>query len=170
MILMVPLQLIPHLSYETLVQAFKKEKNARVTRNIQIILQGYQTNYYPNVREIAQLLHLSKTDVRKWIHKWNQYGLQGLQLKKHKGRAPLLTPQEQTHVIEGVCKHPREIGFEFSTWTLKMIAKYILEQFGKHISLSSISRMLKRNNIVQLVPRTRPAKGDAKKNKSLNKN
>lgn len=167
---MTPTRIVPHLTYEDLLQAFKQERDARIAQNIQIIVWGYETNYYPKGEEIAKLLHISKVTVYKWIKRWNENGLVGLQIKKAKGRAPILTLEEKKKVIEVICKSPRESGFEFSTWTLKMIAKYILEQFGKKISLPSISQMLHQNKIVQLVPRTLPAKGDKKKKKSLNKN
>jgi transposase len=166
---MVPTRLVPHLTYEELLQALKKERDARVAQNIQIILWGYEKNYYPKVKEITKLLHISKVTVHKWIQRWNENGLEGLQIKKANGRPPLLTIEEKNQVIKVICKHPRESGFEFSTWTLKMIAKYILDQFGKEISLPSVSQMLHQNKIVQLVPRTLPAKGDAKKKKNLKK-
>lgn len=92
---MVPTRLIPHLTYEELLEAFKQERDARVARNIQIILWGYETNYYPKVKEIIKLLHISKVTVHKWIQRWNENGLEGLQIKKAKGRPPLLTIEEK---------------------------------------------------------------------------
>jgi len=61
---MVPLQIVPHLPYQELLQALKKEKNARIARNIQIILYAYETNLYVHVKDTAQRLHISGTCVR----------------------------------------------------------------------------------------------------------
>jgi len=166
---MATIQIVPHLTKEELLKAFKQEKDARVSQRIHIILCGYETNYYPRVNEIMKFFKISNATVYKWINRWNEDGLEGLQIKKAKGRDPILTIDEKNQHINLICRNPRESGFDFSSWTLNMQANHILEEFGKTISISAISRMLKKNNIVQIVPRTLPAKGDPKKKKSLKK-
>mgnify|MGYP000722400269 CR=1 FL=1 len=167
---MVPLQIVPHLPYQELLQALKKEKNARIARNIQIILYAYETNLYVHVKDTAQRLHISGTCVRNWIKCWNAHGLEGLKRKKAKGRPRTLTEQEITEILEVISKNPRESGFEFSTWTLKMIAQFIYEKFRKKLSLVSISKLLRQRGMRRIVPRTLPAKGDPKKKKNSRKN
>lgn len=164
---MIPLKVIPHLEKENLEELFRKEKSAKQARRYLAILEAYRTNYYPDCQKIADLLLVSRHAVYNWIKAWNKEGVEGIQIKKQPGRSGKLTQIEQEHLFKIVLRSPRESGFKFSTWTLKAISEYILQEFGDKMSLSAISRMLARNNIVQIKPRPMPAKGIPQKNAIL---
>jgi transposase len=158
-----PLKVIPHIKKEELKDLFRNESSAKQARRYLAILQAYRTNYYPNCRKIAELLVVSRETVYRWIKAWNKEGVKGIQIKKQPGRPTKLSQREKEHLFEIVLRPPREMGFSFSTWTLKAISEYILQEFGKEMSVSGISRMLARNDIVQIKPRPMPAKADPKK-------
>lgn len=164
---MLPLKITPHLEKEELEELFRENKSAKQAMRYLAILQAYRTNYYPNCQKIADLLVVSRQTVYNWMKAWNREGLKGIQIKKQLGRPKKLTQAERQYLFEIILRSPRELGFKFSTWTLKAISEYISQEFGKDISLSAISRMLARNDIVQVKPRPMPAKGDPKKSAPL---
>lgn len=165
---MLPLKVIPHLKREELKKLFQKEKSAKQAKRYLAILQAYRTNYYPDCQRIADLLLVSRQAVYNWIKAWNWEGVEGIRIKKQPGRPQKLTWIEREQLFKIILRSPRESGFNFSTWTLKAISEYISQEFEKDISLSAISRMLARNDIVQIKPRPMPAKGDIKKSAHLN--
>ncbi|MHA1896056.1 MAG: helix-turn-helix domain-containing protein [Promethearchaeota archaeon] len=56
--------------------------------------------------------------------------------------------------------NPRDLGYEFSTWTLKAIAAHMYAKFNKVMTLGGVPTMLKRNNIRLVVPRPISVRGD----------
>lgn len=166
---MLPLKLIPHIPIEKLEKIYKNEPFSKQSRRFLAILEGYRTNFYPNIKRISKLLRVSLKTVRNWIHDWNEYGPEGLIIKKQEGRPSTLSDEEITKFISIIELNPRDFGYNFSTWTLKTMKDLILEEFKKDLSLSAISRMLKQNDIVKIKPRPMPAKGDPKKKNNLNR-
>lgn len=167
---MLPIKIIPHLTREELEVRYKKEKNAHQLKRYQAILWAYDTNFYPNVKRIAKRLRVTERTVYNWINTWNKEGPDGLIIKKSSGHPPILNPEEQEEFIEDVLRHPREVGYDFSSWTLKAMAEHMKQKFGRSMSLSGIFRLLKRHNITLLVPRPLPAKGDEKKKRNSRPN
>lgn len=58
---------------------------------------------------------------------------------------------------------PREIGYDFSIWTLKAIRRHIKRKQKKKMLISGTYRMSKRNNLSWIVTRLMPAKADLQK-------
>ena len=164
---MLPLKITPYLEKEELEELLRKERSAKQARRYLAILHAYRTNYYPDCQKIADLLVVSRQTVYNWMKAWNREGLKGIRIKKQPGHPKKLIRAERKHLFKIILRSPRESGFDFSTWTLKAISEYISQRFGTQMSLSAISRMLARNDIVQIKPRPMPAKGDPKKSALL---
>lgn len=166
---MLPPKLIPHIAIEELEDLYRNEKLAKQARRYLAILEGYRTNYYPNLIKIGVLLRISPKTVGNWVRSWNQFGPDGLRIKKQFGRPTTLSDENITEFISLIEIHPRDLGFNFSTWTLKTMKGLVQEKFNKTLSLSTISRILKQNDIVRIVPRPMPAKGDPQKKNNSHK-
>ena len=87
-----------------------------------------------SVDNIAQIFGVTRDTVSGWIDKWEQSGLEGLEDKSRPGNPGTLTQSEKQLVIE-LCKEtPRSIP---------SIIAALFEQTGKHVSDSTIKRILK---------------------------
>ena len=86
------------------------------------------------------------------------------------GSPEILSEEIKSQLIEDVLKSPRDLGYDFSHWTLKAIVGHLEEVYDVKMSISGLARFLKRNNITRIVPRPMPAKGDEKKRISSRKN
>jgi len=163
-----PIKVVEHLPLNELIKISKKEKSAKQKIRFLAIIWGYQRNFYPDARDIANKLGVTRQTVYNWIKKWNKDGLNGILLKKPSGAPRILTEQECLELIQDILHNPRDLGYEFSTWTLKAIVTHMYAKFNKVMTLGGVHAMLKRNNIRLVVPRPIPVKGDPVKKKHLN--
>lgn len=160
---MIALTVYPHLSLEELKALYKKAEKNKLARKYLAILKLYERK---TTQQVAEELFVTPQIVRKWIHRWNEQGPIGLVDISQSGRPSFLTEEEQAELIQDVLKNPRELGFDYSNWMLKIIVAHVKRKYGIEMTLSGAWRVLKRHKMTRLVPRPMPAKGDPQKNKS----
>lgn len=160
------LRLTPHHSLAELKSAAEKEPCARVRERI-LALRYLQAGHI--VPEAVQIFSMSKTPLRKWVHRYNTEGIKGLQDRPHPGQPPKLKPEQvaafrarleaEPRPADGVCalraKHLREI---------------LRREFGAEYSLDGTYFLLHRLGYSCLVPRPRHPKGDPQKQEEFKKN
>lgn len=80
------------------------------------------------VPEIRRATNRHDVNIRKWIHRFNEKGIDGIASKIHKRKPVKITEEIETKIIEIVTNNPREnYGLPFSTWSLRVLAGYISE-------------------------------------------
>ena len=161
---MIALKVAPHLPLEELKTLYKKTKKNKLARKYLAIIKLYEGK---SSQMVAEELFVTPQIVRKWIHRWNEQGPAGLEDIPQSGRPPFLTDEEQAELVRDVLKSPRELGFDYSNWMLKLIIEHVKRKWGVEMTLSGVWRVLKRYKITRLVPRPLPAKADPQKNKSF---
>src|SRR5512141_2516864 len=75
-----------------------KGSDEELARRVQIVLLSAQRS---GVHEISAMVGLHPINVRKWIHRFNRFGLQGLYPRRSPGR-PRLFSHEQREAIVGL--------------------------------------------------------------------
>ena len=81
------------------------------------------------MQEISTTAGLHPINVRKWIHRFNRYGLNGLYPRRSPGRPKLFT-EDQRHAIVGMAStDPQELGLAFDSWSLQRL-RYELTERG----------------------------------------
>jgi transposase len=119
-----------------------KEKNATVRDRLRAIL--WSNNKVSN-REIARRLGKNKNTIARWIDWWNKCEYQGLVDVTGRGRARLLTQEEEKEIIEMVKNQPDE-RYQ-GRITCKMLCAEIESRFGKKLSPEALRHYLKRNRL-----------------------
>lgn len=87
----------------------------------QIILlsvEGYR------VPEIGGLIHSHPANLRKWIHRFNEKGCKGLETVRSGGRRQRFTSRQRETIIKLASTRPRDLGLNFSRWTLHKLAEH----------------------------------------------
>lgn len=79
------------------------------------------------VPEISEEVNLHPINVRKWIHRFNQQGIEGLRSGKSPGRPPLFTEEQRHQIAEIAATNPRTLNLQFSRWSLQRLRKYLIE-------------------------------------------
>ena len=108
------------------------------------------------VPEIRAATNHHDVNIRKWIHRFNENGIDGIASKIHKHKPIKISEEMEKKIVEMATKNPREgYGLPFSTWSLRVLAGYI----SKEISLvDTISHTEIRNILLKHGIRDRQSK------------
>lgn len=79
---------------------------------------------------IAEDLGCSPATVDNVRRRYRQQGLAGLHRRKSPGRPPRVTPEYRAALRTAVQTPPQSLGFGFSVWSAKRLAKYLEQTTG----------------------------------------
>ena len=97
-----------------------------------------------SVASVAAAYGLNVRTVFRWLSKFASGGQNALLAKPVPGRPPKVTPEEMRWIAQAVRDDtPQQFKFPYGLWTLSLIGKLIEHQFGKSLSLASVSRVMK---------------------------
>lgn len=99
------------------------------SRVILLSAEGYR------IPEISGIVKAHPTNLRKWIHRFNDCGSDGLISPRSGGPPPRFTEEQKDQIAELASQSPRGMGLNFSRWTLHKLA----EQASKRDIVDSIS-------------------------------
>jgi transposase len=101
------------------------------------------------VQEISTLVQLHPINVRKWIHRFNRFGVNGLSPRRSPGRPRLFSDDQRRAIIGMATTDPQELGLEFDSWSLQRL-RYQLTERGitPDISAETIRQELLHSGLV----------------------
>src|SRR3954452_2945883 len=83
------------------------------------------------IPEIRMATNHHDTNIRKWIHRFNEKGIEGILSKIHKHQPIKITDDIEKKVVEIVTKNPRkDYVLSFSTWSLRVLAGFIFKEMN----------------------------------------
>lgn len=98
------------------------------------------------VPEISELVNLHPINVRKWIHRFNKSGLDGLRSGKSPGRPPLFSEEQRKQISSIATSDPRSLGLHFSRWSLQRLRRYLIEKkVVERISVETVRQIVQSN-------------------------
>jgi transposase len=92
------------------------------TRVILLSLDGYR------IPEIGDMVKAHPANLRKWIHRFNCEGCDGLVSTRSGGAKPRFTEEQKKRIISLAQTRPRELGLNFTKWTLHRLAEQAEKQ------------------------------------------
>src|SRR5438552_3577861 len=84
-----------HLSLEQLERLEREEQDAAKARRLRIIILALKGYTAPS---IAMSLGPSRRICQRWVHRYNQSGLAGLEDRRGQEPRPLLTPEQEAEI------------------------------------------------------------------------
>jgi transposase len=106
------------------------------------------------VQEISREVDLHPINVRKWIHRFNEEGINGLRSGKSPGRPPIFTDEQRTRIVQVAQTDPRDLGLPFSQWSLQRLRKYLVRKgIVDQISVETIRQILRAHGVRHRVVR-----------------
>jgi transposase len=100
------------------------------------------------VPEIRKMTNHHDNNIRKWIHRFNDRGIDGIISKKHNHSAQKITDDIERKIVHIASTNPRKHGVGFSTWSLRVLAGYLMEKkMVKSVSHSEIRNVLLKYNV-----------------------
>lgn len=145
-----------HLPLEELKRLERSEKDANRSRRLRIVILGIEGWTAP---AIAMGVGLSRRICQRWVARYNEQGLAGLDdLRGQKSELPL-TEQQRAAVCERVDAGPTDQDMVCSLRG-KDVQRILAEEFGLLRSLSSVYWLLHRLGYSYLRPRPRHRNND----------
>jgi transposase len=102
------------------------------------------------VPEIRRATNHHDSNIRKWIHRFNEKGLDGIVSKIHEHKPIKITNDIEKKIVEIVVKNPRmDYGLPFSTWSLRVLAGFIFKDvhFVDSISHTEVRNILLKHGV-----------------------
>jgi len=101
------------------------------------------------VQDIGTIAGLHPINVRKWIHRFNRYGLNGLYPRRSPGRPKLFSEDQRQAIVGMASTDPQDLGLDFDSWSLQRL-RYELTERGitPEISAETIRQELLRSGLV----------------------
>lgn len=127
---------------EELLQSDDEE----LARRVRIVMLSAHRE---GVHEISVAVDLHPINVRKWIHRFNKYGLKGLYPRRSPGRPRLFTREQRDAIVTLATTDPRVLGLEFDTWSLQRLRAQLIERgVMLDVSAETIRQELLRSGLV----------------------
>ncbi len=102
------------------------------------------------VPEIRRITNHHDNNIRKWIHRFNGKGIDGIISRKHVRNAQKITEDIENKIVEIASNDPRrKYKLKFSTWSLRVLAGYIMKEkkLVESISHTEVKNVLVKHGI-----------------------
>ncbi len=123
-----------------------KDSDEELARRVQIVLLSSQRT---GVHEISAMVGLHPINVRKWIHRFNRFGLNGLFPRRSPGRPRLFSREQRAAIVRLATTEPRVLGLDFDAWSLQRLRSQLIERgVMSDVSAETIRQELLRSGLV----------------------
>ena len=95
------------------------DNNPDIKYRAKIVLLAGEEGY--TVPEIREMTNIYDKTIRKWIHRFNGYGVKGIFTQMDYSGMIKITDKARNEILRISSTNPREIGLKFSTWSSKKI-------------------------------------------------
>ena len=80
------------------------------------------------VAEIRGQTNHHDNNIRKAIHRFNDYGIEDIVSRKQYHTTPKITDDIEKEIVRIASTNPRKLGLKFSTWSLRVLVGYVMEK------------------------------------------
>ena len=102
------------------------------------------------VPEIRRMINHHDHNIRKWIHRFNQQGIDGIISKKHNHKQYKFDNNTEKKIVDMASSNPRyDYGLGFSTWSLRVLAGFLMHDLKTvdRVSHAEIRNILLKHKI-----------------------
>ena len=78
------------------------------------------------VPQIRKITNHHDNNIRKWIHRFNEKGIDGIMPKKYSHKQYKFDDNVEKKIIDIALSNPRSYGLGFSTWSLRILAGFLM--------------------------------------------
>ena len=94
-------------------------------------------------KTIMEFLYISRNTVKRYIRKFQDYGIDSLFDTRHKVIRILEDPKLQEKLLSILHSPPKAFGYNRTAWTIKLL-KLELENQGYHVGKNNVSKIVKK--------------------------
>ncbi len=124
----------------------RSEDGSDLGKRVSIILLSARRQ---GVHEISMMVGLHPINVRKWIHRFNQMGIDGLYPRRSPGRPRLFDETQRQEIVRLASTAPDTLGLDFGNWSLQRLRQELIERgVVPEISAEAIRQELRKGGLV----------------------
>src|SRR4051812_44363576 len=97
------------------------------------------------VPQIRKLTNHHDNNIRKWIHRFNEKGIDDIVSKKHNHKQHKFDNTMEEKIVDIASSNPRSFDLGFSTWSLRVLAGFLMYDLN---TVDRISHHLEIRNIL----------------------
>ena len=128
------------------LEELARSSDEEMARRARIVLLSAQRT---GVHEIGAVVDLHPINVRKWIHRFDKYGVKGLTPRRSPGRPRVFSKQQREAIVGLATTDPRMLGLGFDSWSLQRLRSQLIERgVVKDVSAETIRQQLLQNGLV----------------------
>lgn len=116
-----------------------QQEVGRVALRAHLILLSSRGYSVPQIEDIQQMTNIT---VYKWLDRFEAEGPAGLYDQDRSGRPPKMDERAMQVLAEAVAQSPTELGYNFTIWTLPLLASHLKRQIGLEVSLETVRQAL----------------------------
>ncbi len=98
-------------------------EDAKSGYRAKIILLKYEGYTVPQIRKIT---NHHDHNIRKWIHRFNEKGTDGIISRKHSHKQYKFDNDIENQIVDITSANPRSFDLGFSTWSLRVLAGFLM--------------------------------------------
>ena len=122
-------------------ELYRTTRDVRIRTRAQMILLRAEQRL--SVAEVAPIVRESGETVRRWIHRYEAEGVDGLSDAPRSGKPAKADAAYRERLAALVRRRPRALELPFSMWTAGRLADRLAEETGLRMSVASIHRLLR---------------------------
>ena len=103
--------------------------------------------------DAAELSGMDRQTLRDWVHRYNDFGLEGLKSRSSPGRAPALSEEQMAELRELVINGPDPEIHGVVRWRCVDLKAEVARRFAVDVHESTIARWLHELGLTRLQPR-----------------
>lgn len=81
-----------------------------------------------SVPKIGEGFHRHPVNLRKWIHRFNKQGCEGIKTVRRGGRKVVITEEQKKQIADLSRKSPRSFGLNYGWWSLHRLTEEVCRQ------------------------------------------
>jgi transposase len=94
------------------------------------------------VHEIAEAVERDRSVVSRWLHRFEEQGIDAVWPRKSPGRPPKATPEFRDAVDKSARRNPRDLGYDFTRWTTELLAEHLSSSTGIRVAPDTLRGIL----------------------------
>ena len=130
----------------TELESMLEEKTSDIPpQRLMIVLLSAQGQ---RVQDVSREVEMHPINVRKWIHRFNAEGMDGLRSGKSPGRPPVFSNEQRDEIVALANSDPRKMNLSFTQWSLQRMRNYLVDNgVVEQISVETIRQVLRANGV-----------------------
>jgi transposase len=151
---------LPPTEVERLESEFRDTSDRKLRDRIQVVLLAHKGRVH---KDVADDLCIDRRSVQRWLNAYLERGLDGLRVRKAKGKPGNIPAELADEIKAWVIAGPASVGLDRANWTYEEIAEHLKKAKGIRTSKSAVHRFCEKIGVRPYRPTYRSLRGDPAK-------